>query len=212
MRSRGELRMHGRYQRFFAICGIIAPIIFAIIVMIAGFLRPEYSHLINFVSELGAVGAPNAIMQRSNFVLLGILIIAFTFGLHRGIGEGKGSIIGPLLVAIFGLSAVTSGIFSTDPIQPGSFSDIMHQMSSAIGSTAAIIGFFVISGRLEQDISWQRYRSFSIVIAIVAIVVSVVGVGVLGVLGVPGLAQRLFMAVLFLWIEVMAIRLFQVSG
>jgi len=199
-------------RKFLAICGIIAPIIFAIIVIIAGLLRPDYSHLTNFVSELGAVGAPNAIMQRINFVLVGIPIVAFTFGLHRGIGEGKGSIIGPLLIAIFGLSAVVSGIFSTDPIQPGSFSDIMHSMSSAIGSIAAILAFFIISERLEQDTLWRRYRYFSIVIAFVAIVVSVVGVGLLGVLGAPGLAQRLFMAVLFLWIEVMAIRLFQISG
>ena len=200
-----------KHQKILAICGIIAPIIFAIIVIIAGLLRPDYSHLTNFVSELGAVGAPNAIIQRINFVLVGILIVAFTFGLHRGIGDGKGSIIGPLLIAIFGLSALVSGIFSTDPIQPGSFSEIMHQMSSAIGSTAAIIAFFIISERLGKDILWRRYRYFSIVIAFVAIVVSLVGVGVLGVLGVPGLAQRLFLAMLFLWIEVMAIRLFQIS-
>ena len=199
-------------QKFLAICGIIEPIIFAIIVMIAGLLRPDYSHLTDFVSELGAVGAPNAIIQRINFVLVGILIVAFTFGLHRGIGEGKDSIIGPLLIAIFGLSAVVSGIFSTDPIQPGSFSDIMHSISSAIGSMATIFGFFIISTRLEQNILWRRYQYFSIVIAFVAILVSVVGGGLLGVLGAPGLAQRLFMAVLFLWIEVMAIRLFRISS
>ncbi len=204
--------MSDRYQRFLAICGIIAPIIFTIILMIASLLRPDYSHLINFVSELGAVGAPYAIIQRINFVLTGILIVAFTFGLHRGIGDGKGSIIGPLLVAIFGLSSVMSGIFSTDTIQPGSFSDIMHSMSSAIGSVAAIIAFFIISGRLEKDILWRPYQSFSIVIAIVAIIVSVVGTGILGAVGTPGLGQRLFLAVLFLWIEVMAIRLFQISS
>jgi len=201
-----------KHQKILAICGIIAPFIFAIMVIIAGLLRPDYSHLTNFVSELGAVGAPNAIMQRLNFVLVGILIVAFTFGLHRGIGEGEGSIIGPLLIAVFGLSSVVSGIFSTDPIQPGSFSDIMHIMSSTIGGIAAIFAFFFISERLEQDTLWRRYRYFSIVIAFVAIVVSVVGVGLLGVLGAPGLAQRLFMAVLFLWIEVIAIRLFQISG
>lgn len=204
--------MSDRYQRFLAICGIIAPIIFTIILMIASLLRSDYSHLINFVSELGAVGAPYAIIQRINFVLTGILIVAFTFGLHRGIGDGKGSIIGPLLVAIFGLSSVMSGIFSTDTIQPGSFSDIMHSMSSAIGSVAAIIAFFIISERLEKDILWRPYQSFSIVIAIVAIIVSVVGAGILGAVGTPGLGQRLFLAVLFLWIEVMAIRLFQISS
>ena len=204
--------MSDRYQRFLAICGIIAPIIFIIIYIIASLLRPDYSHLTNFVSELGAVGAPYAIIQRINFVLTGVMIVAFTFGLHRGIGDGKGSIIGPLLVAIFGLSAVVSGIFSTDTIQPGSFSDIMHSMSSAIGSVAAIIAFFIISERLEKDILWKPYRSFSTVMAIVAIIVTVVGVGILGAVGTPGLGQRLFLAVLFLWIEVMAIRLFQISS
>jgi len=87
-----------KHQKILAICGIIAPIIFAIIVIISGLLRPDYNQLVNFVSELGAVGAPNAIIQRINFMLLGILIVAFTFGLHRGIGNGKGSIIGPLLI------------------------------------------------------------------------------------------------------------------
>ncbi len=204
--------MSDKYQRFLAICGIIAPIIFTIILIIASLLRPDYSHLINFVSELGAVDAPYAIIQRINFVFTGILIVAFTFGLHQGIGNGKGSFIGPFLVAIFGLSSVMSGIFSTDIIQPGSFSDIMHSMSSAIGSVAAIIAFFIISERLRKDILWRPYQSFSIVIAIVAIIVSVVGVGILGAVGTPGLGQRLFLAVLFLWIEVMAIRLFQISS
>ena len=204
--------MSDKYQRFLAICGIIAPIIFTIILMIASLLRLDYNHLINFVSELGAVGAPYAIIQRINFVFTGILIVAFTFGLHQGIDVGKGSFIGPLLVAIFGLSSVMSGIFSTDTIQPGSFSDIMHSMSSAIGSVAAIIAFFIISERLEKDILWRPYRFFSIAIAIVAIIVSVAGVGILGAVGTPGLGQRLFMAVLFLWIEVMAIRLYQISS
>ena len=199
-------------QKTFAICGIISPFIFAILIIIAGLFRPEYSHLVNFVSELGAVGASYAIIQRINFMLVGFLIIVFAIGLHKGIAKGKGSIIGPLLVGIFGLSAVLSGIFSTDPIQPGSFSDNMHMLSSAIGSTAAIIGFFVISDRLEKNSSWKGFRHFSILIAVVAILVSVVGNGILGVLGYPGLSQRLYMAVLFLWIEVMAIHLFQISS
>jgi hypothetical membrane protein len=199
-------------QKIFAICGIISPFIFAILIIIAGLLRPEYSHLVNFVSELGAVGASNAIIQRINFLLVGTLIVLFTIGLHKGITKGKGSIIGPLLIAIFGFSAVVSGIFSTDPIQPGSFSDIMHSAASAIGSIAAIIAFFIISERLEKDLLWKKYRYFSILIAIVAILVSVVGGGLLGALGVPGLSQRLYMTMLFLWIEVMAIHLFQISS
>ena len=199
-------------QKIFAICGIISPVVFAILILLVGSLRPEYSHLVNFVSELGAIGAPNAIFQRINFLLVGILIMVFAFGLHRGIANRKGSFIGPLLVGIFGFSAVLSGVFSADLIQPESFSNNMHMLASGIGSTAALIGFFVISDSLEKDPLWKSYRYFSIIIAVVAILVSMVGGGLLGALGLPGLSQRLYMAVLFLWIEVMAIHLFQISS
>ena len=55
-------------QKILAICGIISPVVFAILILLAGSLRPEYSHLINFVSELGAVDAPNAIIQRIKII------------------------------------------------------------------------------------------------------------------------------------------------
>jgi hypothetical membrane protein len=204
--------LSNRIQRFLAICGIITPIIFTILLIIAGLLRSDYSHLTGYVSDLGGIGAPNAFIQRTNFILTGTLIIAFTYGLHQGILKGKYSIIGPLLVSIFGLSAIVSGIFSTDLIQRGSLSDTVHSIASGIGSLVAIAGFFIFAERLKKDPMWKSYSTISIMIAVAAILVSVIGIGTLNALGMPGLGQRLFMGVLFLWIEVMAIRLYQISS
>ena len=103
-------------QRLLAICGIIGPISYAIVVIILGFLQPGYSHVTQSMSELGEVGAPNAIiMNTAGFPLLGLLMIAFAFGLHRGISEGKGSKIGPALVALSGAALVITAIFTCDP-------------------------------------------------------------------------------------------------
>ena len=55
-------------QRFYAICGIIAPIIFWIMVIVESILRPGYSQYYNFVSDLGV--GHLAILQNINFILL----------------------------------------------------------------------------------------------------------------------------------------------
>jgi hypothetical membrane protein len=50
-------------------------------------------------SELGEAVTPNAIiMNTAGLLLLGILLIAFALGLHRGINKGKGSKTGPALI------------------------------------------------------------------------------------------------------------------
>ncbi len=54
-----------------AVCGIIAPPLFASIIVVAGTLRQAYSHISQFISELGY--GPNAILQNLNFVLTGML-------------------------------------------------------------------------------------------------------------------------------------------
>lgn len=66
-----------------AVCGISGPVIYAVVVIILGLLRPGYNRVIQVMSELGEVGAPNAIiiMNTVGFPLLGIQIIAF--GLHH---------------------------------------------------------------------------------------------------------------------------------
>ncbi len=88
--------------RFLSICGIAAPIIFAILMTVAGFLYEGYSHATQAGSELGGVEAQYPIVQNASFFIVGILFTTFAFGLHRGIGDGKGSRLGPVLVGIFG--------------------------------------------------------------------------------------------------------------
>src|SRR3990170_1860649 len=104
--SEGKTQIDG-ISRLLAICGIIGPIFFTTVVVTLALLRPGYSHLAQAISELGEVGAPNAIVQDINFIMLGLLTLAFAFGLHRGIGARRGSKIGPALLAVF---AVVAGV------------------------------------------------------------------------------------------------------
>jgi hypothetical membrane protein len=184
-------------QRLLAICGIVGPIFYTVVVFTLGLLQQGYNHVTQLMSELGAVSAPYAlIMNTAGFALLGLLIIAFAFGLDRGISNGKGSKIGPALVAVSGAALVMMGIFP-HPIT-------LHIIFAMIFTFAMILAQLAIYSRLRRDSQWQGYQYYSLATAIVAIS-AVCGFSVLEQW--MGALQRVSMGVLLLWMEVMSIKL-----
>ena len=199
--------------RLLAISGIIGPILFTTVMYTLGFLQPGYSHITQPDSELGTVGAPYAIIMNINFIVSGLLGVAFAFGLHRGIGGG-GSKVGPALLAVAAAGVVGTGIFPTNLAEPQSFTAVMHRLVSFPGSIAAMLAPIVISRRLKRDSLWQGYRSYSLVTGVVAIgtfLLLLVGFRLGFITPWVGAVQRLLLGVLLLWGEVMAIRLLRVS-
>jgi hypothetical protein len=55
----------GRRLRILALCGAVAPIIYTVGALAAGAGYPGYSHMKQFVSELGATGAPMALVMNA---------------------------------------------------------------------------------------------------------------------------------------------------
>ncbi len=92
--------------------------------------------------------------------------------------------------------------------------DPIHPPLSIGGFVAIMIAIFVVARELRRDAQWQRYGSYSLVAGMVSVglflFIGATGQGVLA--GWFGLLQRLFLAQIFIWIEVMAIRLLVVSN
>lgn len=199
-----------------ALCGIAAPIVFVTLVTFAAFLYPGYSHITQAVSELGGVEAKNPLIQNINFFLLGVLILAFAVGLHQGIDGGRGSKLGPVLMGFFGVSSgVANAVLPCDAgCEFQSLTGTLHNVTGLAGFLAAIVGMFVISRRLGQDLHWRSYQRYTLVSAAAALISLLLWIGVAkaaGVGSVNGVLQRLFIGVWLLWIEVTAIKLFWLS-
>ncbi len=191
---------------------IVAVILYIFTVIVLGSLRPGYNHLTQYISELGEVGASNAIILNSVLILDGLLIIAFAFGLHRGISEGKRSWIGPALVAVFGVGLVGGGIFPCGPgCAPESSQTIMHNLAGFPALVAIIFAPLIISRRLKRDSRWKGYDTFSLVIGIAAIPLIIANFTVFPSIGFAGLGQRLVLVVQLGWYIVMAIGLLRIS-
>jgi len=205
----GKILRHDSALRFLAVAGIAAPLLFGVLWVAAGLLRPGYDHIADYGSELGA--GPNAWIMNTNFLLTGLLLVAFSLGLARALGAAKSARAGPVLVGIFGSGVFAAGIFSCDPGCPssgGSLSQQMHDLVSIVAFVAIMIAPIIVSLRMKGDPLWQGYRLYSIATGVAAIAFFFL---FLASTQYVGALQRLFIATPFLWISVIALRLFKVS-
>src|SRR5579862_5851688 len=99
--------------RFLLACGVIGPLLFILAFLIEGAFRPDYSAWHNFVSDLSE--SSQGWEQTASFLICGLCVMFFAFGLRQVFQSGKSRLWGPLLLGIFGLSLIIAGLFVTDP-------------------------------------------------------------------------------------------------
>jgi len=92
-------------------CGLVGAVLFVATFLIDGATRPGYRPLYHPVSAL-ALGSRGWV-QTSNFIVTGLLMIAAAAGTR----EALDVTIGPVLLALFGVALVVSGVFTMDPMR-----------------------------------------------------------------------------------------------
>jgi hypothetical protein len=160
-------------------------------------------------------------LQVANFVLTGLMLVAFAVGLRRALAGGPGARWAPRLVGVFGACLVAAGVFRADPALgfPAGTPDgmgtvtthgILHFAAAGIGFTAIAASCFVIARRLSAD-GARRLAIFSRVTGVVFLG------GFLCVASGAGnvAANLLFTAavvLVFAWIAVMAVHTYRSLG
>ncbi|MGP3928672.1 DUF998 domain-containing protein [Nonomuraea sp. KM88] len=105
-----------RSTRLLLCCGLIVSVLFPGVILVEGALRPGYEPLHRFGSELSL--GERGWVQIANFIVGGLLVLGFAFGLRRVMRHGSGSVAASLLAAVFGACLIVGGVFVTDP-KPG---------------------------------------------------------------------------------------------
>ena len=101
--------------------GVIGGPLFVVAFLVKGATHVNYDPLRHPVSSLGL--GDYGWMQVTNFIVVGLLALAFSAGLRRTLRPGKGSTLGPLLVGIWAVGLLGARVFLTDPVNgspPGS--------------------------------------------------------------------------------------------
>jgi hypothetical membrane protein len=191
--------------RFYAICGIVAPIFFWFMVVIESLLRPGYSQYYNFVSDLGV--GHLSILQNINFVVFGILTIGLAIGLKNGLPSPKTRTLkaGIWFVILFAIGVLLAGVFPESYLWA-----IPHNIVSATAFVAIIAAqLFIWQGLKDKDRTmWGRYATYSLISGLLSLIL-VILLKVAMLYGFyPGLSQRAFLIVSWIWIGVTGIKLY----
>jgi hypothetical protein len=217
--ERGRMDRKTNINRFGALAGIIAPIIFVGVFLLEGALRPGYVIMSQYVSELSL--GPRGWIQITNFMVTGFLLLLFAFSVRAEFKEGKAARFGWILLAISALSLFFSGPLVMDPAStphdqwtlPG----LLHQIIGALGFfTLAPVTAFVFWRRFREDLNWRSLSLWTISAAAIMFVAIIL----LRMVPVPpadvnrftpyaGLIQRVVITAYMIWIFTFALKLFR---
>lgn len=204
-----------RLVRRLALAGIIGPVMFATLIVVQGFLLPDYSHVRLPISALAAW--PTGWIQVLNFYIFGALTIAFAHALHCAVRLTRGGVIGFALLAFSGVGLILDGIFSWQMVDGMPRETAPHVVGAIIVFIGTGLGLIWFSRRCVADPQWRDLATYTMASGIAVVVLFVMA----GVLAMgegtklhpwAGLIQRGVCGVWFACVIVLASRTRSVSS
>ncbi|MGA7052926.1 MAG: DUF998 domain-containing protein [Mycobacterium sp.] len=200
-------------QRGLLTCGVAAGPLFVVVFLIEGVLRPDYSPMRQPVSSL-SIGSTGW-TQTANFLITGLLMLAFAFGLQ----QRDNALLLPILIGITGVGLIGASVFTGDPVNgypPGTpmlpvatTSGTLHKLFSSLGFVMVPIGCLVAARQFTREGKrvFARYSVATVVAFIALYELSALGIAQNPTfLPLTGLMQRLCLAVAFAWLTILALR------
>lgn len=203
-------------QKLLLASGVIAGPLYVAVALIEGAVRPGYNALRQPISAL-SIGKRGWI-QRVNFVVSGLLMLAYAFGLRSASLDAGASFWESVLTVLFALGRIGAGVFVTDltgmPSDMARFerarSGIIHDLFSFVAFTSLFIAFFVYARAFAESGSRALaiYSVGSGVLFGVGFVLFARGFSSAGTLArIAGLLQRITIAIGWIWLAAVGVHL-----
>lgn len=151
------------------------------------------------ISELGGVDAARPWIQNANFVVFGLTSIGLAVGLM--IDAGK-AFAGAVLLSVLGISGtVMEGLVHCDSGCEGKTTEgAIHLMFGLVGFVCGIIALFLFVRHFRRDSRWIDHVRFTRALAWASLAGFILFVASDATPAVDGLAQRIFVLPLLVFI------------
>jgi len=195
-------------------CGIISPLLWLALIATAGALRPDFSHVTHYISELGERGsATEALMRYWAFGFTGFLYLCFAGALLAAFRTGSLFRVATLLIALDGVGRIGAGVFPCDAgcVQTTAGPNL-HKWFATLGFCSGIAAAFLWAFLVRRIPPLRSFSSFSVACGAGALV-SLLLMTWAGDLALPpGLFEHVATLVLSTWLLVFASRLLWAEG
>lgn len=201
------------------LCGVVAPVLWVAVIVMAGELRPGFDHLGQYISELGERGSTTeTFMRYAGFVATGLLHVGYAAAFHatlaRITGRSRLTLLVAALIALNGLGRIGAGIFACEPgcAAPEILGQRLHSLSATIAflaiAAAALLGALLFHG----DRRLQPLSAYSLATGGAGLLFLALMSASEAMRAHTGLYERLASGVLTLWVLVTALRLLALDG
>lgn len=201
------------------LCGLLAPILWAAMIVLAGEGHPGFDHLGRYISELGERGSTTeTLMRYGGFVATGVLHVGFAAALHavlrRTVDRPRLSLFLALLVALNGLGRVGAGVFPCEPgcASPEVLSQRLHGLFATVAFLAMVAATLLGPLCFRRDPRLRPLGAYSLASGCAGLIfLALMSESEATRVG-TGLYERLASGVLSLWVFVTAARLWWMLG
>jgi hypothetical protein len=202
------------FRKILLYCGIAAPILYVITVIVGAAVRNDYSHVVNAISELISNGAPNKAVLDVIFNIYNTLLLAFAIGgfiavknAHRLCRVAMGIFIGIQILSF------SWGFFPMDPIgAETTFAGTMHNVLGGVVALATILLPLLMGLGLRRSEDFHGYAIYSWISSAIIFVSGLTSV-ILGGQGflVFGFFERITIGTYEIWLFVTALNLLKMT-
>lgn len=126
---------------------LLSLLILAVATIAGGMAYPGYDHLRQYISELGATGAPTGEAVSLAFMASGVLLTAFWVICAVLFRDSRLAVLGFALSALNGLGLFFGGVFQCDfecSLASPSTEAVLHDVFGGLGYLAGIAGVLVV--------------------------------------------------------------------
>jgi len=211
MKTENQSKTGSNFVKYGALIGLGSPIVWILLVVVMGFFYPNYSHLTNFISELGSLDAPQPYVQRLNFFQFGMSISVLAVALYKGME--RPSILVLVFQLIIGLGIFLSGIFPGDMSDLESHTSMMHNLVGVPAFLLIILTPLISGLKFRKNNMWKDLAPYSMIMSpvLATMLFLMIRADIVETDGFPGLYQRIFLGIWILWMILISLRLYRLE-
>jgi len=199
-------------KKLYPVFGIISPLIYIGAVLIGGFLRSDYSHVYNAISELIMTDAPNKLLLDLMFTFynLGLAILGFGMFYYLESPRTNRMKSASLMLGVIGVLGLVMFFFSQDPRGGAvTLEGIIHIVLAGIMSLLTIIAVFVAGFSFGGEPKLKGLKSYSLLSGVIIVVSGgLTAAFTANGSSYMGVFERLVIGTFIIWVLVLSLKLY----